>query len=331
MDNTAIGKLVASIKEQLSKNIASHPKLLSANLEVDDIMRQLQDQMRKQEYSWVDNKFLPNTLSVFVSEDYTSLTDDLEAIFSSHELLEQIAELARLHSLDLLLPLRSEVLEAKTKSITIAFTWPRSDDPISEADIVVNHEQRRIISIRVKKSELPVPARLTALNAEVYRNNYLLMRMVTHIGRLKNVVDPETGRFKRCNDFVFAQNDDPKAICNSVSRTHARIVFKDGKYLLEDEGSVNQTDVERRVDEKKVFLHVEPGSTIELQSGDILHFGLAQVRFQLLNDIDVNRLAKLSSEQEQASLETVPELHQQNTMRIVNPKRFLGDEYKDDE
>lgn len=327
MDNKS--KLAASIEEYLSKNIAAHPKLLSAEIDAGDIMHQIQDQMRKQQYSWVDSKFLPNTLTVFVSEDCASLTDDLETIFSAHELLEQIVQLAKLNSLDLILPLRSEVLQAKTKlpRIAITFTWPRSDDPISEAEIVVDDEQHRIISIRVKQTELPVPARLTSLNAEVYRNNYLLMRKVTHIGRLKNVVDPETGRFKRCNDFVFAQNDDPQAVCNSVSRTHARIVFRDGRYLLEDEGSANQTNVERKIDGESRFLHLEPGAAVELQNGDIIHFGLAQVRFQLLKDIDASRLAELSSEQEHADRMTMQELNQQNTMRILNPKRFLGDEY----
>lgn len=327
MDNTE--KLISTIEEQLSKNIAAHSKLLSAGIDAGDILCQIQDQIRKQQYTWIDNKFLPNTLTILVSEEFAKLTDDLEAIFSSHELLEQITELARLNNLDLLLPLRSEVLEAKTAlpRITITFTWPRSDDPISEAEIVVDHKQHRITSIRVKQSELPIPARLTSLNAEVYRNNYLLMRMVTHIGRLKNVVDTETGRFKRCNDFIFAQNDDPEAVCNSVSRTHARIVFREGSYLLEDEGSANQTSVERRVEGEVRFIHVAPGATVELQSGDILHFGLAQVRFQLLKDIDAGRLAELKVEQEQADSLTVRELHQQNTMRIVNPRRFLGDEY----
>ncbi|MBI4852315.1 MAG: FHA domain-containing protein [Acidobacteria bacterium] len=297
------------IEQYLQRAIATQPKLTNDDIDAGEITVQLSEQIRLQQFRWADSKYLPHVLTVHVLEDKPEKIEALEIIFCAPEFTKILMKTAKDANLECLMPIRAEVelvkrnhsaLISGSNRCAVTLTWPKLEDTLSLADVLVDQDQRRIIAIHVRRAKMPILARLTALNSEVYRNNYLLIREITHIGRLRVVIDDKTGRFLRRNDFVFAQNDDSEAICNSVSRQHARITYQmDGSFYLEDTGGTNLTRVERVEEGTKKLIDLRPGrSIIRLQHRDIIHLGLAQIRFQIVDHIDPTVLAEISSEQE---------------------------------
>jgi hypothetical protein len=322
-----LDQVLAKIGDYLERAIATQPKLTLDDIDPKELCSQLAEQIRLQHYRWADNKYLPHVLAVHVPEDKADKIEPIEIVFCSAEMARLLVGAAKAAHLDVILPMRAEAELVKrdhpalipgSNRCALTLTWPKDDDSLALADVVVDQAQRRIVSIRVRRAKMPVLARLMALNAEVYRNNYLLLREVTHIGRLRVVLDDDTGRFLRRNDFIFAQNDDPEAICNSVSRQQARIVYKeDGRYYIEDNGSANSTRIERsKKDGTKEMIVVKPGQSMPLEHGDILHFGLAQVRFLIVEQIDPALLAEISSEQERVGVRRQGERPQRATMKL---------------
>lgn len=66
------------------------------------------------------------------------------------------------------------------------------------------------------------------------------------------------------------QIDDPKM---TVGRQHARLLFQQGKWMLEDLNSRNKTRLNGNV--------LVPSEPLPLQHGDILHFGRIEARFEI--------------------------------------------------
>jgi pSer/pThr/pTyr-binding forkhead associated (FHA) protein len=308
----SLGQNLEKIEQYLQQAIVSQPKLTPDDIDAKEITLQLSEQIRFQQFRWADNKYLPHILTVHVLEDKPEKIEPLEIIFCSPEFTKIIMELAKDAKLECLMPIRAEVELVKRNHFAIisgsnrcavTLTWPKVEDTLALADVIVDQDQRRIIAIHVRRAKMPILARLTSLNSEVYRNNYLMIRETTNIGRLRVVIDDKTGRFLRRNDFVFAQNDDSEAICNSVSRQHARISYQgDGSFYLEDTGGANLTRIERLEEGVKKLIDIKTGSIVRLQHRDIIHLGLAQVRFQIVDHIDPTILAEISSEQERTTI-----------------------------
>jgi len=323
---------IKKIEQYLENSIASQPKLSVDDIDAKEVTLQLAEQIRLQQFRWADSKYLPHILTIHVLEDKPEKIEPLEIIFCAPEFTRLLMETAKEANLECLMPIRSEVELVKrnhsaiisgSNRCAVTLTWPKVEDTLALADVIVDQDQRRIIAIHVRRAKMPILARLTSLNAEVYRNNYLMIREVTNVGRLRVVIDDKTGRFLRRNDFVFAQNDDPEAICNSVSRQQAQISYQaDGCFYITDTGSANLTRIERLEDGVKKFVDVKPHSTTRLQHRDILHLGLAHVRFQIVDHIDPMMLAEISSEQERTTInhsgnERMPNV----TMRLPLIKR----------
>lgn len=304
MPNNEVPEL-SKIADYLNRALASQKKLTANDIDPQEIVAQLAENLRLQQYRWADSQYLPNIVNVLVLETKPNKVEALEVIFCAPEFARLLVEAAKSINLEALMPVRAEVELVKpnypalipgSERCAVTLSWPKMDDSLALADVVVDQEHHRIIAIHVRRSSMPIIARLTSLNAEVYRNNYLLIRENTHIGRLRIVVDDKTGLFVRRNDFVFAQNDDVAAICNSVSRQQAIIKYQlDGCYYIEDSGSANATVIERE-SEGKILVK---GSPTRLQHNDIICFGLAKVRFILVEHIDPTILLKISTEQEQ--------------------------------
>lgn len=93
---------------------------------------------------------------------------------------------------------------------------------------------------------------------------FLLSAAESQIGRW----DADGGIFPD----VDLDSDDPEA---KVSRRHARISYRDGKYFLEDLGSTNGTFVNRGK-------RLAPGTSMPLNDGDEIIVGKTFLRFQLV-------------------------------------------------
>lgn len=95
--------------------------------------------------------------------------------------------------------------------------------------------------------------------------HFALSAMESQIGRW----DADGGVFPD----VDLDSDDPEA---KVSRRHARIIYRDGQYFLEDLGSTNGTFVNRG---KRLL----PGTRQVLNDGDEIIVGKTFLRFRVIH------------------------------------------------
>lgn len=107
-------------------------------------------------------------------------------------------------------------------------------------------------------------ARLVIERGKSVGKQFLLSSQESQIGRW----DADGGVFPD----VDLDTDDPEA---KVSRRHARITLKDGKYLLEDLGSTNGTFINRG---KRLL----PGTRQPLNDGDEIIVGKTFLRFHVV-------------------------------------------------
>ena len=92
---------------------------------------------------------------------------------------------------------------------------------------------------------------------------------------LLNTAESQIGRWDADGGIfpdVDLDSDDPEA---KVSRRHARIIFADGKYALEDLGSTNGTFINRGK-------RLSPGTRQPLNDGDEIIVGKTFLRFQII-------------------------------------------------
>ena len=92
---------------------------------------------------------------------------------------------------------------------------------------------------------------------------------------LLNTAESQIGRWDADGGIfpdVDLDSDDPEA---KVSRRHARILFSDGKYVLEDLGSTNGTFINRGK-------RLSPGTRQPLNDGDEIIVGKTFLRFQII-------------------------------------------------
>lgn len=108
-----------------------------------------------------------------------------------------------------------------------------------------------------------IKAKLIVVQTGRVGQEFVITKDSVNIGRL----DPDGGVFPE----IDLTQDDPGT---HVSRKHARIFFKDGKYFIEDLGSVNGTFVNRGP-------RLAPGVPQELKSGDEIIMGRTFLSFQI--------------------------------------------------
>lgn len=107
-------------------------------------------------------------------------------------------------------------------------------------------------------------ARLVIERGKSVGKQFLISSAEAHIGRW----DADGGVFPD----VDLDSDDPEA---KVSRRHARIIFNNGQYVLEDLGSTNGTFVNRGK-------RLSPGTSQPLNDGDEIIVGKTFLRFHVM-------------------------------------------------
>jgi pSer/pThr/pTyr-binding forkhead associated (FHA) protein len=109
---------------------------------------------------------------------------------------------------------------------------------------------------------IPQPkAKLVIIRGGRIGKEFPLVEIESLVGRwdADNQVFPE----------VDLDDDDPEA---KVSRRHARILYRDGQFLIEDLGSTNGTFINRSA-------RLTPGQMCPIQNGDELIVGKTFLRF----------------------------------------------------
>ena len=136
----------------------------------------------------------------------------------------------------------------------------------------IDYSNNQVTAARV---EVPRPAaRLTVLRGDAEPREYLIDSDRAYLGRLKEVVS-ETGSLRRRNDIAFAESE------TTVSREHAFISYdaEAGSFRLHDARSQHGT----RIFRERRELRAPKGSAqgVELKSGDEIHLGAAQLKFEI--------------------------------------------------
>src|SRR5262249_50694388 len=243
-------KHLIAIEKFLNDSIGNNPILTVADLDPKEAVFQLAEEVRKKQFKWNDNMIcVPNVVRILLLEEKVDKTEEIEMLFSAPTFVGSLNEFLEDNRLHLLMPLRVEVeLMSKGNSsmmycagrCVVTFDWPLAEEA-EVIDVVIDDVKKRVLEVQERKPRIPIIARLNALNADVYRNNFFITKEVSYIGRLRVVRDADTGRFLHRNDFVFAQLEDLKAVGNSVSRRHAKVEFRNDRFFLIDHGSANST------------------------------------------------------------------------------------------
>jgi len=119
------------------------------------------------------------------------------------------------------------------------------------------------------------PARLVVIKGKAERQEYVLARARTNIGRLAELVDPEGGMMRR-NEVVFEEEGDEAN--TTVSRKHAHIRLDGGEYRIIDDGSEFGTRVFR--DGRPIEVPIGNRRGERLRPGDEIYLGRACLRFE---------------------------------------------------
>lgn len=290
-------KYLAIIEDFLSESI-KHSLLLSLDdLDPKEIVFQLSEEVRLKQFRWTDNSVcVPNVVRVFLLENKASKVEELEMLFSAPAFTKTLTSYLESNNFHLVLPIRTEIELVSKGSSHLMYSagrcllnldWPLPEEA-ENFDVLVDDVKKKVLEVQERKPQVPLIGRLTALNADVYQNNFFITKEITYLGRLRIVRNSETGQFLRRNDFVFSQLEDPEAIGNSVSRQHAKIEFHNGGFILIDQGSANSTAIERRVNSNPVITKVSGTDGVSLQDGDTIILGSARVKFNIVESIDRN-------------------------------------------
>jgi hypothetical protein len=133
-------------------------------------------------------------------------------------------------------------------------------------------EYRRI----AKRSESVAAAKRPAAWIHVLRGKtdkaeYFFAKDTVYLGRLKEVSSRDGG-LRRRNDVAFSDDE------STVSREHAHIEYETGKFRLFHDSGERGTKLIR---DGRVFPVPAGGRGAQLRSGDEIHLGEAQLRFEV--------------------------------------------------
>lgn len=283
-------KYIAELEKFLCQAVERSEMLDDGDIDPREVVYQLSEQVKRNSYILGEAAvYVPNIITISIPENKTDKVEDIETIFNAGRFLELISCFLAGERRQMLNPLRIEV-QAVSKGDSrvmygragLSLDWPGDNSGAEDALVELDSRAKRILSIHPPHPQIPQLARITALNAEVYRNPYLIAKPCVRIGRLRSVFDEEDGRFICRNDFVFAHQEVPNAVSNSVSRKHATILFRDGAFYLFDHGSSNGTRIRRKRNGVKLTISEKDVDGVRIEDGDELRFGSALVEFELV-------------------------------------------------
>jgi hypothetical protein len=283
-------KYLAEIERFLGAAIEHSEVLTTDEIDPREIIYQIAEQTGQNWYSYGEGvRCVPNIVTISIPETKADKAEDFETIFNEHRFLELMDSYLADQNLRLFNPLRVEVQTVSKGNSRVMFgraglalDWPGPDLGAELVLVKLDSRSRQIVGVEPPRPQIPQLARLTALNAEVYQNRYLITKPSIYVGRLRSVIDEETGRLLRRNDFVFAHQEIPDATPNSVSRQHATIEFRAGTFYLLDHGSANGTAIQRERLKQRLPVTSAHTNGVALEDGDILRFGSARVTFEIV-------------------------------------------------
>ncbi|MBL8149573.1 MAG: FHA domain-containing protein [Blastocatellia bacterium] len=274
---------LSEIEQFLSESVRQNEILTIEDVDATSITEQIAEDLKRKRFLWLGYKvYVPNKFVCYLPSSNPEKLEEFEVIFNSASFVKLLNKYILDSGYKLFDDLKVEVRSKPTSSfskVIVDFSWPGTEEEVEDVTVKLDLQHGTILEVYDPKPEIPRLARLSVISGEVYRDNYLITKLVTNIGRLRNVFDKNNTDLIRRNDFIFARNMEPSSPNSSVSRQHACIVFREGKFYLIDQGSANGTSIERAgVDPIEVSADNNQG--VALEQYDIIRFGTALVRFE---------------------------------------------------
>ncbi|MEW6736797.1 MAG: FHA domain-containing protein, partial [Acidobacteriota bacterium] len=264
------------------------------DLDPNEIILQIKSQFSEKSLQWSGAIYVPNQIKVSVPAANPKKLEEVEVIFNSTffvECLYKYINALRYRQFDFFKievePMAMGTGLQQSNRCFIELSWPGPALASEGVSVQPDMANRRVVEVFAPRPEIGRLARLRVLNASVYRNDYIVTKRITYIGRLRNITDKTTGSVIRRNDFVFTRHNDPDSPNNSVSRKHATILFRNSEFYLLDSISANGTKIERN--EGRTEIIVSPSQThgVQLAYGDVIIFGSARVSFEKATEEDL--------------------------------------------
>lgn len=251
--------------------------------------QELFQQLEAKKLVWENNyTYVPNIIHIFVPTVKPKKIQDLETIFATKAFYQHIYSYIQARGYKLFDFLRTEIdllpgVASKTRSgrlktrCMVRLEWPNSKQSPSGFDVMVEANASRIIKVGHPKIEVSPLALLQTVNARAFREHYLIVKPVTYLGRSQNVFSAE-GVVQEKNHFAFSRTGD--LINKSISRRHACIEVRDGKFFLKDCNSRRGTAIQR-FKQGWQEIAVPPNDIgVALADHDIIRLGNALVTFE---------------------------------------------------
>src|ERR1051326_1399808 len=186
-------KYLAQIEEFLTDSVNNSATLSMADLDPKEIVFQLAEEVRIKQFSWTNNMIcVPNVVRILLLEAKADKTEDIEMLFSAPIFINSMTGYLEENNFHLIMPIRVEVeLISKGNSramycegrCLLSLDWPLAEEP-EIVDVVIDDIKKQVLEVQARKPQIPLVARLTALNADVYRNNFYITKEITYLGRL---------------------------------------------------------------------------------------------------------------------------------------------------
>ena len=261
----------------------------AADVQPLDLVRQIEREIERNRRVFInDQTYVAHKLIIHLYAPGPAKVEEYEALFNNPEFRKYLEDYIKERGYQLLdrihigIQCHQEALpQFGKRPCFVEFSWPQVGTDPGEVTVLLDPEnERRILSVHAPQNEVAREAWLEVLEGDAYRDRCPITRREFNLGRSENVLHNKTGKLLRVNQLAFKRPEAGDVANRSVSRQHARIVFRGNAFVLYDTGSQNGTSVERGTSVLLVPRNTPPGDGIELADGDIIVLGQARVRFK---------------------------------------------------
>lgn len=282
--------LLKKIEGALQNAIEGSSALTARDIQPLDLVRQIQREIEGNKRVFInDQTYVAHKLIIHLYAPSPSKVEEYEALFNNAEFQKYLEEYIKGKGYQLLDRIRIGIQchqeplpQFQKRQCFVEFSWPQVGGDPGEVTVLLDPENEgKILTVNAPREEVAQEAWVEVIEGQAYKSPCRISRREFNLGRSENVIHNKTGRLLRTNHLAFAPPAAGDIVNRSVSRQHARIVWRGSAFFLYDNGSQNGTSVERG---KSVLL--VPRSTpiaggIELEDGDIVVLGRARARFHL--------------------------------------------------
>jgi hypothetical protein len=283
-------RILRKIENALQTAIESSSALNLRDVQPLDIVRQIEREIERNKKIFIhDQTYVPHKMIIHLYAPTPAMVEEYEALFNNPKFQKYIEDYIQSKGYLLLDRIhvgiqchREPIQQFKRRECFVEFSWPQASADPGEVTIFLDPEnEKKIWSIQAPRDEVTQEAWLELLEGEAYCKTAKIMRREFNIGRGENVLNGKTGKLLRVNHLAFCKPGAADVVNRSVSRQHARIIYRDKSFIFYDTGSQNGTSVERGKTVLPLQRPTLEGDGVELHDEDVLVVGRARVAFHI--------------------------------------------------